>query len=435
MKTKLYGNVRLIGAGLVLIAAFSAFLFQQNHTAQANPPEAAGAAPPPMPVKVAVIEKNPLRIWTSYSGRMEAVDYVELRPEVSGRIDEIKFEDGQIINKGDVLFVIDPRPYEASVKEAEAAVNSAKNQQSLALKELNRAEELVKSGAVSKRVLDERDNTAVISKNSIEAAKAQLAKAQIDLDHAYIKSPITGRISRAEITVGNVVEAGPGAPVLTTIVSTEGIYADFEVDEQGYFSNIHQQAANREDESKIPVKLTLNGNAKNVYEGYIKSFDNRINSSSGTIRARAYFDNADASLIPGMYASVSMGSPSTEEAILLTDQAISTDQDRKFVYVVGNDNKVAYREIKLGASVDGQHVITEGLKPGEKVIIDGIMKIRPDMLVAPEVVKTAKVEAPPEAVVKTQPAKAAAKPILEEAAEPATIAEPEAATSEKTKTP
>lgn len=389
MKILLTTKARLAIAGLLVLAAFTGLVFQENHAARANPPAADGA-PQAMPVTVTVIEKKPLRIWTSYSGRMQAVDYVELRPEVSGRIDEIKFEDGQLVNKGDVLFVIDPRPYEAAVREAEAAVSSAQTQRELAVKELKRAEELVKSDAVSKRVYDERENAAVVTKNSIEAAKAQLAQAQINLDRAYIKSPVSGRISRAEITVGNVVEAGPGAPVLTTIVSNEGIYADFEVDEQTYLRNIRLKASDREAESQIPVKLTLNNDAATmVYDGTIKSFDNQINTSSGTIRARAYFDNKDGSLIPGMYASVRMGSPAAENVILLTDQAISTDQDRKFVYVVGTDNKVAYREVKLGSSVDGSHVITEGLKPGEKVIVEGIMKIRPDILVAPQVAKTA----------------------------------------------
>jgi multidrug efflux system membrane fusion protein len=378
----------LAGAGLVLAVAAAAFMVMDSpNQAQASAPGEQQA----MPVKVAVVEKKPLRIWTSYSGRMEAVDYVELRPEVGGRIDEIRFEDGQIVKKDDILFVIDPRPYDASVKEAEAALSSAKNQQALALKELKRAEDLLKTDAVPKRIYDERQNTALISKNAIAVAEAQLAKAKIDLDHAYIKAPISGRISRPEITVGNVVEA-MNAPVLTSIVSNEGIYADFEVDEQTYLRNIRSAASDREAESKIPVKISLGADDAPICDGYIKSFDNRINTSTGAIRARAFCENKDGTLIPGMYASIRMGSPAAEDVILLTDQAISTDQDRKFVYVVDDTNKVTYREIKLGASVEGNHVITEGLQPGDKVIIEGIMKIRPDMMVTPEVV-TIKTEA------------------------------------------
>lgn len=387
MTKKAKKRIGLASIGFFLVVIGFGLIANRADNAQANP-AAEGAPPQAMPVTVEIIEKKPLRIWTSYSGRMAAVDYVELRPEVGGRIDEIKFEDGQLVNKGDVLFVIDPRPYEASVKQAEAALKSAKNQQELALKELKRAEDLLKTDAVPKRIYDERQSTAQISKNTVEEAQAQLTRAKIDLDHAYIKSPISGRISRPEITVGNVVQAGPGAPILTTIVSNEGIYADFEIDEQTYLRNIRGKTAATPEEGGIPVRLTVGGGGEISYEGYIHSFDNRINPSSGTIRARAYFDNADGALLPGMYASIRMGSPTAENVILLTDQAISTDQDRKFVYVANKEGKAEYREVKLGASVDGQHVIASGLQSGDAVIVDGIMKIRPDMPVAPQVKKS-----------------------------------------------
>lgn len=431
MIIKSKAKASLAAAGLVLaVAAAAFFIMDDPNRALASSPEATPAEHQAMPVKVALIEKKPLRIWTSYSGRMEAVDYVEIRPEVGGRIDEIKFEDGQVVNRGDVLFVIDPRPYEASVKEAEAALSSAKNQQSLALKELKRAEDLLKTDAVPKRIYDERQNAAALSKNSIAGAEAQLAKAKIDLDHAYIKAPISGRISRAEITVGNVVQAA-NAPVLTSIVSNEGIYADFEVDEQTYLRNIRSTASDREAESKIPVKISLGDDDEPVCDGYIKSFDNRINTSTGAIRARAFCENKDGSLIPGMYASIRMGSPAAEEVILLTDQAISTDQDRKFVYVVDDTNKVNYREIQLGASVDGHHVITEGLQPGDKVIVEGIMKIRPDMIVAPEIVKAA---AAPETAIEKPPVKdAPVKPASQE--KPAAPLDDGAPPAEISKTP
>ena len=386
MTKKAKKRIGLASIGLFLVVIGFGLIANRGDNAQANP-AAEGAAPQAMPVPVEIIEKKPLRIWTSYSGRMAAVDYVELRPEVGGRIDEIKFEDGQLVNKGDVLFVIDPRPYEASVKQAEAALKSAKNQKELALKELKRAEDLLKTDAVPKRIYDERQSTAEISKNAIEEAQAQLTRAKIDLDHAYIKSPISGRISRPEITVGNVVQAGPSAPILTTIVSNEGIYADFEIDEQTYLRNIRGKAAATPEEGGIPVRLTVGGRDEMSYEGYVHSFDNRINPSSGTIRARAYFNNADGALLPGMYASIRMGSPTAEDVILLTDQAISTDQDRKFVYIVNKDSKAEYREVKLGTSVDGHHVIASGLQAGDKVIVDGLMKIRPDMPVAPQVKK------------------------------------------------
>lgn len=375
----------LVLAAVALIAVSGVVVVtKKGPHADAGP--AAGAhpgMPQAMPARVAVIEEKPLRIWTSYSGRMAAVEFVELRPQVDGRIQEIKFTDGQLVNKGDVLFVIDPGPYEASVAQAQAAIKAAQSQHDLAVKELNRAEDLIKSDTVSKRVLDERQSAAQVALNALTAAKATLDKAQINLDRAYVEAPISGRVSRPEITVGNVVQAGPNAPVLTTIVSNEGIYADFEVDEQTYLNGVRPFLVNGQDESVIPVELVL-GNGE-VFEGHIQSFDNRIDTSTGTIRARARFENEDGTLLPGMFVTVKLGSPTAQNAILLTEQAIGTDQNRKFVYVVGEDNKVTYREIKLGASVDGQRVITSGLAPGEKVIVEGIMKIMPGMDVIPEI--------------------------------------------------
>lgn len=344
-------------------------------------------APPPMPVTIAVMEQKPMRLWHSYSGRLVAIDYVELRPQVEGRIQEVRFEDGALVKQGDILFVIDPRPYQAAATEAAAALSAAKSQYDLALKEQKRAEDLIKTEAISQRVLDERHSTAKVAKNTLDAAQAQVERAQLNLDHAYLKAPVSGRVSRAEITVGNLVQPGQGAPVLTTIVSDEGIYADFEVDEQTYLKSIRQnKTAGSVEDAKIPVQMSLNDGS--TYDGYVQSFDNRINTSTGTIRARAVFDNNDGALLPGMFATVKLGSASEQEAMLLTEQAIGTDQDRKFVYIVGEGDKVTYREVKLGASVEGKRIITSGLNPGDRVITDGTMKIMPDMVVAPKTPET-----------------------------------------------
>lgn len=381
----------LVILGLIggIFAVGMGFFSSRDNTTQTGNAAAPQMEMPAMPVSVVHVERKPLRIWTSYPGRMAAVDYVELRPEVSGRIQEIRFEDGQVVSKGDVLFVIDPRPYEATVREARAALNSARDELTLAQKELQRAESLLKTDTVSKSLYDTRKNAAVLAKNAVDVAQAQLARAEINLDHAYIKAPISGRVSRAEITVGNVVDAGPNAPILTSIVSDEGIYADFEVDEQTYLRNIREHAGTPEAERKIPVRLTIHNDDSTAYEGFIKSFDNRIDRSSGTIRARAFFENKDHTLLPGMYVRISLGNPAEENVILLTDQAISTDQDRKYVYVVDAQNKVVYRPVTLGASVDGQHVIASGLEEGDQVIVDGLMKIRPDMVVAPRLAEEA----------------------------------------------
>jgi len=384
-------GILLAAVALLLIAGGGFFAYKKfgpgahaGAAAGGHGQQAHGGPGMAMPVKVVVTEKKPLRIWTSYSGRLTAVEFVELRPQVDGRLEEIKFADGQIVNKGDVLFVIDPRPYEATLTQAEAAIKAAKSQHEFAVKELSRAQDLIKTDTISKKVLDERENAARVAKNTLDAAQAALDKAQINVDHAYLEAPISGRVSRPEITVGNLVQTGPNAPVLATIVSNEGIYADFEVDEQTYLNNIRGQAPDAEEESAVPVQLALS-NGK-TYQGHIKSFDNRINTSTGTIRARAYFANEGGELLPGMYATVRMGTPEESEAILVTEHAIGTDQDRRFVYVV-RDGKATYREVQLGASIEGKRVITAGLEPGEQVIAEGIMKIQPEMPVTPQVVE------------------------------------------------
>jgi multidrug efflux system membrane fusion protein len=348
--------------------------------------QAAGAPPnmPPMPVPAIRVEEKPIQIWKDFPGRLQAVDSVEIRPQVSGTIKEIRFTDGQTVKAGDILFVIDTRAYEADAAQARADLQSAKNQYELAAKELKRAEELIGTGAIPKRTYDERLSNELVAKSAIASAEARLKRAQLNLDYAHVKAPIAGRISRAEITAGNLVEAGPGAPVLTTIVSNEGIYADFQVDEQTYLLYVRGAVKSQDDERKIPVNLYLQNMPGKVFEGLIHSFDNRIDTASGTIRARALFKNEDGMLLPGMFVNVRLGSAESKMALTVPSRAVGTDQDRKFLYVVGPENKVQYREITLGESVNGSRIVASGLAPGDVVITDGIMKVQPDMAVVPQ---------------------------------------------------
>ncbi len=337
--------------------------------------QGAGAEQPAMPVPAIDIAQKPLQLWKEFSGRLVAVDYVEIRPQVSGIIQKVNFEDGQIVTAGDVLFNIDPRPYEAAVASARAELAAAQQEEQYAQKELKRAEELLKTGAISQAGYDQRINAQRTNKSAINAANARLKAALVDLDHAAIKAPISGRISRPEITAGNLVAAA-NAPLLTTIVSDKEIYGDFEVDEQTYLTFVRAKAGQDvAAEQTVPVKLTLQ-NDKKEYSGVIKSFDNKINPTTGTIRARAVFGNADNALLPGMFANVRIGSPSEEELITVPEKAVLTDQSRKFVYVV-TDGAATYREVKLGDVVSGERIVLSGLEPGDKVIIDNLMKIRP----------------------------------------------------------
>lgn len=341
-----------------------------------------GGEMPPMPVPVAEIAQKPVQIWKEFSARLTAVDFVEIRPQVSGLIEQVHFTDGQVVNQGDLLYTIDQRPYQAAVAQAKADLNAAYSDNTYAKKELERAEELIKTGALSRQVYDQRTNAVKSAASQIAAAAARVKSAEVDLDNSQIKAPITGRISRSEITQGNLVNAG-SAPLLTTIVSDKEIYADFELDEQTYLKYIrNNKSATVEAEQSVPVRMQL-ANDDKWYEGQIKSFDNRINSSSGTIRARSIFANDDSALLPGMFTRVQVGSPSDENRITISEKAIGTDQNRKFVYVVGNDGTAQYRAVQLGDSVGGERIVLSGLEPGEKVIIDGLMKVRPGAKVQP----------------------------------------------------
>jgi multidrug efflux system membrane fusion protein len=337
-------------------------------------------AAPAVPVSVQTINPQNVRVWSTFSGRMQAVDYAEIRPEVSGRITDVRIKDGQNVKAGDILFVIDPRPYEAAAAKAEANLASATTNAGFAKIEFDRAGNLVKTQAIPQDVYDQRANANRMAQAAVLAADAEWKQARIDLDHAYVKAPIAGRVSRAEITLGNHVQSGGSAPVLTSVVSNNGIYADFEVDEQTYMKSIHDHADTQDKERRIPVELTVQGDTHS-YKGTVYSFDNRIDASSGTIRARAKFANEDGSLVPGMFVSVKLSNSVNSTALLVPERAIGNDQSKKFVYAVGNDNKVAYHEVTLGEQADGQRIVTSGLQAGERVIVDGLQHVKPGVTV------------------------------------------------------
>jgi multidrug efflux system membrane fusion protein len=371
----------LLGTVTILALSGAGIASYNGQTAHAGSPAAAAVTTPAVSVSVQTISPQTVRIWSAFSGRMQAVDYAALRPEVSGRIQEIRFKDGQTVKAGDILFVIDPGPYEAAAAKAEANLASATTSARFAKTDLDRAANLVKTQAIPERIFDERGNASRVAQAAVQVAEAELKQARIDLGHAYVKAPISGRVSRAEITLGNLVQAGAGAPVLTTIVSNNGIYADFEVDEQTYMKSFHARADAQDKEKQIPVEVTVQGDEGHPYKGSLYSFDNRIDTASGTIRARARFGNEDGSLVPGMFVSVKLGSSADTKALLVAERAIGNDQSKKFVYVVGDDSKVAYREVTLGQQVESQRIVLSGLQAGDRVITDGLQHVRPDITV------------------------------------------------------
>jgi len=368
-----------IGLAIILI---SYFVFSRFHKSGHGPDMAGGAAP----VSVSVVIERKVQQWNEFSGRLVAVDTVEIRPRVSGVIESVNFKNGAYVNKNDLLFTIDSRIYAADVARAEGVLASAQAQALLARSEQARSKRLFKEKAIPQREFDERNNAANVAEANLKSALASYESAKLNLEYTQVKSPITGKVSRAEITVGNLVEAGSNAPVLTSVVSSDPIYMDFEVDEDTFLQYANARLITDNKDNKIPVIMTLGGSSDIPHKGFVESFDNRLNTASGTIRARAVFSNADGMLLPGLFARIKLGNETEAPAILITDRAIGTDQNKKFVFVVENDNKISYREIKLGPVVDGLRVVREGLKPGEKIVVNGLQRTRPGMVVTPEVV-------------------------------------------------
>ncbi|HEX3431164.1 MAG TPA: efflux RND transporter periplasmic adaptor subunit [Rhizomicrobium sp.] len=378
--TKVLKSRMLWGAAAIVLLAGMA-LIAWHAKADTKP---VAAVPSAIRVGVASVHARPVRIWSEFSGRMTAVDSADIRPEVSGRITEIRFRNGQTVKAGDILFVIDPRPYAAAIAKAEADLATARSNAGFAHSDLARAAALIGAQAISRAYYDQRVNAEGVADASIKAAEAELATAKVDLDHAYVKAPIGGRVSRAELTVGNVVQSGANAPLLTSIVSNDGIYADFDVDEQTYLEAVRAHAATPTRDQKTPVEIMIPGDTGNRYEGTIESFDNRINTGTGTIRARARFANWDGTLVPGMFVSVRLASAHDSNAILVPEAAVGSDQSKRFVFVVGSGNRADYRAVALGEEVGGEQVVTSGLHNGERVIVSGLQKVQPGALVDPE---------------------------------------------------
>jgi membrane fusion protein, multidrug efflux system len=341
------------------------------------------------PVSVAEVVVRNVREWHNFPARIVAVDQAEVRPQVTGVIREIKFEDGALVQKGDPLFIIDPRPFAAEVTRAEGQLGSAMAQQALARSDMSRAQRLFKDKAIPQHEFDRSRNAVGVAEANVKSAQAALDMAKLNYDYALVKAPITGRASRAEITVGNLVEAGGSAPMLTSIVSGDWVYADFEIDEPTFLQYARAgMVGNSESVHSIPVSLTLNNDKSTTHDGFVKSFDNRINTASGTLRARAMLDNTAQQLVPGMFATVALGGPAEMPSLLITDRAIGTDQSKKFVLVVGPDNKTEHRDIKLGnLTADGLRIVKEGLKAGERIVVSGTQRVMmPGQEVTPELV-------------------------------------------------
>src|SRR6187401_2982140 len=278
---------------------------------------------------------------------------------------------GALVKQGDLLITIDPAPYAAEVDRAKAQVQAAQARVLFTKSELERGEQLSGSRIISLKDLDQRVNANREAEANLAAAKAALQASQLNLDYTQVRAPVTGRVGRLEITVGNLVAAGPGAPVLTSLVSVNPIYASFNADEHVVLRTLHEGA------KSVPVEAETVTNGGRQLKGRLQLIDNQVNPKSGTVRVRAVFDNQDGSLIPGQFVKLRMGKAKTESALLVNERAIGTDQDKRFVVVVGPDDKAIWRQVTLGGTANGQRIVTAGLEPGERIVVNGLQRVRP----------------------------------------------------------
>jgi multidrug efflux system membrane fusion protein len=334
----------------------------------------------------AAIERE-INEWDEFSGRMQAVETVAIRPRVSGYIEKVAFAEGKEVHKGDVLFVIDPREYRAELAQAAANLEAARTRAELADRDLERAKVLVAKEAISREEFDQRASEFKESQSAIRAAEAQVTEARLNVEWTEVRSPIDGRVSRAEVTEGNLVQSGSDPTLLTTVVSLDPIYVYFEGDEQTYLkygelARAGQRASSRD--VRNPIFLALANEVGFPHEGYVDFVDNQLDPSTGTIRARAVFSNEDRIFTPGLFARLKLIGSGRYKAVLIRDTAVGTDQDRKFVFVLKPDSTVEYRRIELGRLVDDLRIVTSGLQGGERIVVNGLQRVRSGMKVAPK---------------------------------------------------
>jgi membrane fusion protein, multidrug efflux system len=382
-------RVRRWGVGGVLTAAVAAAaaVFMVPGTGSPTQGQSVPEPPPATPVSVAIVEQRDIALWDEFSGRLEAIERVDVRARVAGQVQTVHFREGALVRQGDLLITIDPAPYAAEVRRAEAQVAAAQAELVLARSELDRSRQLWERRVVPQRDLDERLNAERGAEANLRAAEAGLEVARLNLGYTSVRAPVAGRVGRLEVTVGNLVAAGPGAPVLTTLVSIDPIYASFSADEETVARVLGSLGAEPHGQlGRIPVRMDTATSDGTSYEGALQLVDNQVDGSSGTVFARAVFANPDGLLIPGQFARLQVGRATTEPAVLVSERAVGTDQDKKFVTVVGQDDKAEYREVTLGPSVDGLRVVTQGVAPGERVVVNGLQRVRPGTLVAPQLV-------------------------------------------------
>ena len=371
-----------------MISSFTALVLTACGSEQ-SPQSQAQNLPAPK-VSVAKVLNEPVTEWDEFTGRLEAPEQVTLIPRVSGYINSVNFDEGALVKKGAILFQIDPSVFTAEVQRLKAKLSSATVAEKLAKNDYQRAFKLYKKNAVSEELIDTRQANMHQTTAEVASVKAALMRAELDLAYTRVKAPISGRVSYANVTMGNYVTAGQTQ--LTSLVSTAHMYAYFDVDEQTYLKYVQLTAQHKRNEQRSdsnPVFMALANESDYPHSGVIDFVDNAINRNTGTIRVRARFANHDNDLLPGLFTRLRIAGSATYDGILIDDKAIGTDLNNKFVLVVGADNKLQYRGISLGEKVQGLRIVTQGLSAGDKIVVNGLQKVRPNMAIEPNMVEMA----------------------------------------------
>jgi len=379
-QTRIFGFYSLGGLGPLMV------LLAVTLSGCGDKPPAQAAAGPP-PVTVAQPTKRTVTDWDEFTGRFEAVEEVQVRARVGGFVNSVEFRDGAIVRAGDLLYVIDSRPFEAVAEQADGQLSDARAKAELAKRELDRALTLVQTSAVSESIVDQRRQTLQAAHAAEMQAEGALKAANLNIEFTHVLAPMAGRVSRHLVSVGNLVQGSEGnATLLTSIVTLDPIYIYFDVDEATYLKNNKLWFEGRRPSSRDtpnPVQVTLTGETKPSHDGKMDFLDNRLDVSTGTLRSRAVIPNKDFSILPGQFGRVRLIGSSPYEALLLPDTAIATDQSRKIVFVVKDDDTVEAKPVTLGPLDEGLRVIRDGLKAEDRVIVDGIQRARVGAKVTP----------------------------------------------------
>ena len=368
---------------IMMLTAVAAFVLSAcgEQTTQQGP------APTAPKVDVAQVLHERVTEWDEFTGRLQAPESVTLIPRVSGYIESVNFKEGALVKKGDVLFRIDPSVFEVEVARLKADLASAISAEQLATNDLERARKLFDQKAVSAELLDTRESNKRQTAAAVASVKAALMRAELDLAYTQVQAPIDGRVSYANVTTGNYVTAGQS--VLTSLVSTASMYAYFDVDEQTYLKYVKLTAEKKRNDPRAgdnPVYMALANERDYHHIGMVDFVDNAMDKQTGTIRVRATFDNEDNSLLPGLFARLRTAGSGAYEGILIDDKAVGTDLNNKFVLVVGDDGTVEYRGVTLGEKVQGLRIVTQGLAAEDKIVVNGMQRVRPKMQIEPNMV-------------------------------------------------